>query len=680
MLGTEIGRNCRQWLQPVVFRTSGKRRPRNVGANIRPGLAEQGQSRARLLKLYSAAPEFITLTMPRLDVPIHSKQIGRIILPLHGRKTRVVFAVAGPEAGIAFVIHHEVRIGALEVEGMHGLPIGLRPLRYGRGLFRIGIDAGNHHRPGRIAAVPGCIAFTKTMDCTIDRIKMHEGQLARRFGRVLKMRINGRVRQLLDKVAAPIPLHALGIEPVEHALHSWVGHRAHPIEQRLRKLSYQGRQGFLAVRLRAVVAGHQQADVLTPNLLRERGARDDLLQADKGSEILLMILRAFLAFVCFSALALSAVHEQASPPQTRTIKLGTLQRSYLVYPPKHPLPKGPGVILAFHGGGGSAASFARVTKLHERAGAEGFVVLYPEGYGRSWNAGDCCGPAQRRHVDDVTFVRAVLDDLRSVLIYDQARVFATGFSTGGRFTYLLACRMSDRLAGIAVVGSAMGIPDTDCTTAAAVPVLHIHGTADTYAPFGGGQSACLGARAAFRSGDRRRMGSAQPVRSIRKAHASTAGSHSRWYKRCRNESEVTLWIIDGLGHQWPGGELVMPRRLGLGTTAFRATPEIVAFFGRQAGRNNPSVRSRFAAVGRQAGREHRARRRPRGASRSSLRRTARYTRRHARVSCPARSETSPRRNASLMYCRRWREKPPQHSSVRSLRTIRSNPASTHCRL
>ena len=48
----------------------------------------------------------------------------------------------------------------------------------------------------------------------------------------------------------------------------------------------QRRQRLPALRLRPVVAGHQQADVLAPDLLRERRARGDRLQAEEDPELL----------------------------------------------------------------------------------------------------------------------------------------------------------------------------------------------------------------------------------------------------------------------------------------------------------------------------------------------------------------------------------------------------------
>jgi hypothetical protein len=67
----------------------------------------------------------------RLDVLVDPEQIGRIIFALHGRQPGIVCPVGRLEPGVALIVHHEIRIGAAEVERMHRLPIGLGPSRDG---------------------------------------------------------------------------------------------------------------------------------------------------------------------------------------------------------------------------------------------------------------------------------------------------------------------------------------------------------------------------------------------------------------------------------------------------------------------------------------------------------------------------------------------------------------------
>ena len=92
---------------------------------------------------------------------------------------------------------------------------------------------------------------------------------------------------------------------------------------------------------------------------------------------------------------------------------------------------------------------------------------------------------QLNNVDDVGFVRAVLDDLAKVANIDSKRVFATGMSNGGILCYRLASELSDRIAAIAPVSGTMGT--ATCKPKRPVSVMHFHGTDDKFVPFKGGK-------------------------------------------------------------------------------------------------------------------------------------------------------------------------------------------------
>ena len=127
------------------------------------------------------------------------------------------------------------------------------------------------------------------------------------------------------------------------------------------------------------------------------------------------------------------------------------ERIYLVHVPKSyddakPTP----VVLAFHGGGSNAEQMVRFCGLNGKADEAGFIVVYPNGTGLfprtlTWNGGNCCGYAMRNKVDDVAFVRALLDDLAKVARIDNKRVYATGMSNGAIISYRSASELSDRL-------------------------------------------------------------------------------------------------------------------------------------------------------------------------------------------------------------------------------------------
>lgn len=266
--------------------------------------------------------------------------------------------------------------------------------------------------------------------------------------------------------------------------------------------------------------------------------------------------------------------------QSRRVEVDGMERSYVVY--RHadlgsqtPVP----LILAFHGGFGSPESFAGVTGLHVPATEEGFVIVYPEGYQRSWNGGDCCGPAHREGVDDVAFVRAILDDVDEVINYDARRVYATGFSNGARFTYRLGCDLADRIAAIAPVGSASSMAGPACSPSRPVPVFHIHGMADEYAPFEGGESAYAPA------GEQKSIPRTVEQWVSRNRCAGEVDTsftnddaHCITHTACANGATVTLCTVEELAHQWPGVEAIFPRRLGPGVEHFPTARLILEFF------------------------------------------------------------------------------------------------------
>ena len=54
-------------------------------------------------------------------------------------------------------------------------------------------------------------------------------------------------------------------------------------------------------------------------------------------------------------------------------------------------------------------------KLTPVADKERFVVAYPDGIGKNWNDGrtDGVSEAHEKHIDDVGFLRALIDELSS---------------------------------------------------------------------------------------------------------------------------------------------------------------------------------------------------------------------------------------------------------------------------
>jgi len=131
--------------------------------------------------------------------------------------------------------------------------------------------------------------------------------------------------------------------------------------------------------------------------------------------------------------------------------VGGLKRTSLVHVPKsYDATKPVSIVLAYHGGSSNAEQMVHFCGLNDKADQAGFLVVYPNGTGRratalTWNGGNCCGYAIQNKVDDVTFTKALLEDLAKVVKVDPKRVYATGMSNGAVMVYRLGDAVVDHL-------------------------------------------------------------------------------------------------------------------------------------------------------------------------------------------------------------------------------------------
>ena len=239
-----------------------------------------------------------------------------------------------------------------------------------------------------------------------------------------------------------------------------------------------------------------------------------------------------------------------------TIVVDGLSRSYtLNLPPNYYENAGFSLVIAMHGGGGSASQFESTSKLTEKANAAGFIVVYPEGTGviNTWNAGTCCGSAVNNNINDVKFISMLIDKLVASYKINAKKVYATGHSNGGMMSYRLACELSTKIAAIAPNGSTMVVTQP-CNPARAVPVLHMHSKLDQHVVYTGGYG--NGVSGVYCPP----LDSVLNVWSLKNNCASpsqvittTANyTHKRWLN-CTNNSIVDYYLTNDGGHGWPGG-------------------------------------------------------------------------------------------------------------------------------
>lgn len=233
-----------------------------------------------------------------------------------------------------------------------------------------------------------------------------------------------------------------------------------------------------------------------------------------------------------------------------TLEHDGVQREYRIFVPPTLTPGPSTLVVMMHGGFGSAEQAELTYGWDGQAESTGIVVAYPEGLGRSWNAGGCCGPAMKKNVDDVGFIEAMLDEITAKLDIDPQRVFATGMSNGGIMAYRLACE-TDRFAAIAPVAATMLV---DCDAPGPVSVLHIHGGVDGSVPPdgspGGGTQNIDGPPlteviAYWRAVDDCGEPTTAPYGDDPRVQTVEAGE-------CAEATAVSYIVIADAGHQWPG--------------------------------------------------------------------------------------------------------------------------------
>jgi polyhydroxybutyrate depolymerase len=237
-----------------------------------------------------------------------------------------------------------------------------------------------------------------------------------------------------------------------------------------------------------------------------------------------------------------------------SIEIDGRTRDYYVHTPpgyngKTPLP----MVLVLHGAVQTPEGIERMSGMSAKADAQNFLAVYPKGTGQvdTWNAGACCGYAMKNKVDDIAFLRALIEKLEKDYSVDPKRIYSTGISNGAMMSYRLACELSEKIAAIAPVE---GSQDILCLAATPVSVIVFHGTADHLVPYNGGSTP-------YQRGSKR---SDTPVVdtvafwanldgcSATPRHEESAELHTDIYTGCHAGTEVALYAIQGGHHIWPG--------------------------------------------------------------------------------------------------------------------------------
>jgi len=237
------------------------------------------------------------------------------------------------------------------------------------------------------------------------------------------------------------------------------------------------------------------------------------------------------------------------------------ERSYLVFAPEL-LPETPmPAMLVMHGGLGNAEGVDRLFGMNAVAEREGFIAVYPNGprignaalrNRRTWNAGECCGPAVEENVDDVAFIEAMIDALVASHRVDRGRVYASGMSNGAMMTYRLVCEAPDTIAAAIPVAGTLVLDE--CAGGQNVPILHIHGADDENVPVAGG----VGGRSLVDIDYRPLAETFAMLAAMRGCGAPEIGVDEHGAEQsvysCSRGAPIVVKILPGVGHTWPGAD------------------------------------------------------------------------------------------------------------------------------
>ncbi len=254
----------------------------------------------------------------------------------------------------------------------------------------------------------------------------------------------------------------------------------------------------------------------------------------------------------------------------RKLLVDGLVRRYSIHIPPGLKPDAPApVVLLLHGAAMNAELMVQFCGMNAKSDAAGFVAVYPNGTGTAglfltWNAGGLPLGMAKGKPDDVRFLRALLDDLATVVPVDPVRVHAAGLSNGGMMCYRLAAEMSDRIASIAPVAGTNTIPAP--VPLRPVPVLHFHGTSDAIVPFAGPPKMGAGGWSFASVADSlsvwRKLNAcpepaAEALLPDKSPDDGTTASRKTWGPGTSG-AEVGLVEIKGGGHTWPGQVPLVP--------------------------------------------------------------------------------------------------------------------------
>ncbi|MBO0779496.1 MAG: hypothetical protein J2P37_11780 [Ktedonobacteraceae bacterium] len=235
---------------------------------------------------------------------------------------------------------------------------------------------------------------------------------------------------------------------------------------------------------------------------------------------------------------------------TDTITSSGVRRTMLIHiPPSYGLNPQP-LVVFYHGYSWTAQNMENNAQTAQEADKAGFVLVFPQGLETppTWNAGIGAGNLTTGSANDIQFTRDLLTHMKQHYCIDARRIYVTGFSLGGGMAYRAICHLSDQIAAIATVSGAYYPFPEGCHPQRPLPVMEIHGGADTQAPYNGYPARNMLAVNDYLNGWLSRDHCSQPSQTFFQQGDVTG---IEW-THCASGVSIKHYRVSDGGHNWPG--------------------------------------------------------------------------------------------------------------------------------
>lgn len=206
-------------------------------------------------------------------------------------------------------------------------------------------------------------------------------------------------------------------------------------------------------------------------------------------------MKKLFAIISLLLLSVQLAFADASTPTPMDWQVDGLARTAIVYIPTDAKTKDSPVVFDFHGHGGTAKNSARTHDFQKQwpeaicvymQGLPTKTKLDPDGKKPGWDYISIDESSR-----DVKFFDAVLATLKKDYKVDTNRIYCTGHSNGGVFTYVLWSARADVFAAMGPVAGVSFKPLKDFKP---LPAIHVAGETDNIVSFAGQIKTMEGAR------------------------------------------------------------------------------------------------------------------------------------------------------------------------------------------